>query len=36
MNWWSLPGPQSFVDAIIQDVRDGKSVFLSLPGTLPR
>jgi hypothetical protein len=35
MNWWSLPGPQSFVDAIIQDVRDGKSVFLSLPEHCP-
>ena len=35
MNWWALPGPRSFVDTVIQDVRDGKSVFISLPEHCP-
>jgi hypothetical protein len=35
MHWWSLPGPRSFVEAINDDVRQGKSVLLSLPQNTP-
>jgi hypothetical protein len=35
MNWWTLPGPRSYIDAIIDDVRQGKSVFLCLPENTP-
>lgn len=30
-SWWSLPGPSAFVDALAQDVRDGKNVVVCLP-----
>jgi hypothetical protein len=36
MNWWSLPGPQKFVDAVLQDIRDGKSVFVRMPEYCPK
>lgn len=35
MNWWTLPGPRRFIDAIIDDIREGKSVFLCLPENCP-
>jgi hypothetical protein len=35
MNWWMLPGPRRFIDAIIDGVREGKSVFLLLPENIP-
>ena len=35
MNWWTLPGPRRFIDAIVDDIREGKSVFLSLPENCP-
>jgi hypothetical protein len=35
MQWWTIPGPRSFIDAIIDDVREGKSVFLILPENIP-
>jgi uncharacterized protein (DUF2249 family) len=35
MDWWTIPGPRSFIDAIIDDVREGKSVFLILPEHSP-
>jgi hypothetical protein len=36
MNWWELPGPKAFVNAIENDVREGKSVFLHLPDHSPK
>jgi len=36
MNWWELPGPKAFVNAVEEDVREGKSVFLQLPDHSPR
>jgi hypothetical protein len=35
MDWWTIPGPRRFLDAIIDDVREGKSVFLILPENAP-
>ena len=35
MDWWMIPGPRSYIDAIIDDVREGKSVFLVLPENVP-
>jgi hypothetical protein len=35
MNWWALPGPHRFVDSVIEDIREGKSVFLCLPENCP-
>lgn len=35
MDWWMIPGPRSFIDAVIDDVREGKSVFLKLPDNVP-
>ena len=35
MDWWTIPGPRSFLDAVIDDVREGKSVFLVLPENTP-
>src|ERR1035438_10264953 len=35
MNWWTLPGPRSFIDAVIEDIREGKSVFICLPEFCP-
>jgi hypothetical protein len=35
MIWWSLPGPSAFINAIADDVREGKSVFLQLPSHCP-
>jgi hypothetical protein len=35
MMWWSLPGPSAFVEAVIHDLREGKSVFLHLPAYCP-
>lgn len=35
MDWWTIPGPRSFLDTIINDVREGKSVFLILPENTP-
>jgi hypothetical protein len=35
MDWWTIPGPRSFLDAVIDDVREGKSVFLTLPENTP-
>jgi hypothetical protein len=35
MIWWSLPGPSAFVNAVIDDLREGKSVFLLLPAYSP-
>src|ERR1700757_4840220 len=35
MDWWMIPGPRKFIDAIIDDVREGKSVFLMLPENVP-
>ena len=35
MDWWMIPGPRSFIDAVIGDVREGKSVFLMLPENVP-
>lgn len=31
MLWWTLPGPLSFIEAVADDIREGKSVFLCLP-----
>lgn len=35
MEWWTIPGPRSFLDAVIGEVREGKSVFLILPENAP-
>jgi hypothetical protein len=35
MIWWSLPGPSAFINAVADDVREGKSVFLQLPDHCP-
>jgi hypothetical protein len=35
MDWWMIPGPRSFIEAVIDDVREGKSVFLMLPENVP-
>lgn len=35
MNWWTLPGPQSFIDSALERVAEGKSVVLRLPSTTP-
>jgi hypothetical protein len=31
MDWWAIPGPRSFLDAVIDDIREGKSVFRIRP-----
>jgi hypothetical protein len=33
--WWQLPGTRQFIDRVVQDLRDGKNVILSLPEHLP-
>jgi len=33
--WWQLPGPNSFLNKIINDIRDGRNVILCLPEHLP-
>lgn len=35
MHWWALPGPRSFIDAVVDDIRQGKSVLLCLPENTP-
>lgn len=35
MNWWELPGPGSFVEAIADDLRDGKNVVVVAPAHTP-
>jgi hypothetical protein len=35
MNWWELPGPSAFIDAIAEDTRIGQSVFICLPEHCP-
>lgn len=29
--WWTMPGPATYVEAVVRDVRDGKNVVLALP-----
>jgi hypothetical protein len=36
MIWWDLPGPRAFIEAVVEDVRQGKSVFLRLPEHCPK
>jgi hypothetical protein len=36
MIWWDLPGPKAFITAVVDDVRQGKSVFLHLPEHSPK
>lgn len=36
MNWWSLPGPVAFVEEVLGEIRQGKSVFLYLPKHHPK
>src|SRR5262245_24264882 len=36
MIWWELPGPRAFINAIVEEIRQGKSVFLRLPAHCPR
>ncbi len=33
--WWQLPGPNSFLNKIINDIRDGRNIILCLPEHLP-
>ena len=33
--WWSLPGPSNFVNGIVNDLREGRNVFLLLPDNHP-
>jgi hypothetical protein len=35
MNWWSLPGPSMFVNSVVDQVGQGRSVFLALPEHAP-
>lgn len=35
MNWWSLPGPDRFLDWLFEDFREGRSVVGVLPVTVP-
>jgi hypothetical protein len=35
MDWWTLPGPRSFINAVIDDIQEGKTVFLCLPDHTP-
>lgn len=35
INWWTLPGPGSFVSRVVADLRDGKNVVLCLPAHAP-
>jgi hypothetical protein len=36
IHWWSLPGPRAFVEQVVGEVRQGKSVFLYLPEHHPK
>ena len=33
--WWGLPGPAGFVGQLERDIRDGRSLVLSLPRHAP-
>lgn len=33
--WWQLPGPKSFIDRLVQDIRDGKNIIMCLPKYSP-
>jgi hypothetical protein len=35
MNWWSLPGPSMFVNSVVEQLGQGRSVFLGLPEHAP-
>ncbi|OQX01538.1 MAG: hypothetical protein BWK80_59740 [Desulfobacteraceae bacterium IS3] len=35
MDWWNLPGPQCFIQNIVQDMRDGRNVIICLPEHSP-
>lgn len=35
LRWWSLPGPRSFRDRVLSDLRDGKNVVVRLPEGTP-
>jgi len=33
--WWTLPGPARFVDALLDDLQEGRNVIVRLPQLLP-